>query len=165
MFSGGIDATQTAAQIAQTNYMNFQTNSGIAGMAGSAFNAVCGAIATGVAGSIISNATQRQYESQGVVADKQMQIQLDYLNTQEQKMEVTVDLKKVSNEWAEKRAEAEAKLQIVEGEIVQKDLTREMTRVETKKLDQMFSRNERFRGQPVRPIPSDSDFSESGMYR
>jgi hypothetical protein len=94
-----------------------------------------------------------------------MNIQLDYLNTQGQKMEVTVQQTQVRNDWKEKRADAEGKLQLVQAETTQKEMTRDATRVETKKLDQMFSRNERSRGQPVCPLPSDNTFSESGLYR
>ena len=163
MFSAGqVDTSLTAAM---TSSMNFQNTSGIAGSALSAFNSVMGMVGQCVNGAIMSNAQERQYESQGRIADTQMNIQLDYLNTQGQKMEVTVQQTQVRNDWKEKRADAEGKLQLVQAETTQKEMTRDATRVETKKLDQMFSRNERSRGQPVCPLPSDNTFSESGLYR
>lgn len=170
MFSGGIDPSQQAAfNTAFNNYANFQTTSTQAGLALGAFNSVCSAVSGIWSGVVMSNAQERQYESQGRVADTQMQIQLDYLNTQGQKMEVTVEQTQLRNDWKEKRAEAEGKLQLVEAEKAQQEMTRDATRIDTKRLEQMFSRtdsrSERSRGQPVCPLPSDNTFSESGMYR
>jgi len=109
-------------------------------------SSICGMIST----DILADAQKRQWDSQGRIADTQMNMALDQLNAKEKSMQLTVELTRdVRNKASVERAAVEAQYKEVKAQLAEEKKTREATKVDLKRLDRIFARNDRFYGKPV----------------